>query len=77
MKLTQHYDSKINPKYDTHDAIEVKYIAKIPKDYWDWMGVPITFLIHYNKNQFEIDKDVRPNIKGKALFRRILIRRKK
>lgn len=48
------YNEKDNPKYDNYDAIEVSRVKEIPKDYYDVMGVPITFLNKYNPNQFEI-----------------------
>lgn len=41
-------------KYDNLDALEVPYVDSIPADYTGIMGVPITFLERYNKNQFEI-----------------------
>ena len=41
-------------KYDNYDAINVNRVANIPKDYYDVMGVPITFISQYNPNQFEI-----------------------
>ena len=54
----------------------------IPKDYYNIMGVPITFLDKHNQNQFEIvgfrkgddGKDLR--IGGKDKFSRVLIKRK-
>lgn len=42
------------PKYDNYDAIEVRRVANIPKDYKGIMGVPITFMTKYNPEQFEI-----------------------
>ena len=48
------YNEKDNPKCDNYDAIEVSRVKEIPKDYYDVMGVPITFLNKYNPNQFEI-----------------------
>ena len=52
--FTREYNPINYPKYDNYDAIEVDKIANIPKDYYDVMGVPITFLDKYNPNQFEI-----------------------
>lgn len=52
--LTKEYNPINYPKYDNYDAIEVDRIANIPKDYYDVMGVPITFINKYNPNQFEI-----------------------
>lgn len=42
------------PAYDNYDAIEVDRVKRIPSDYHDVMGVPITFLDNYNPDQFEI-----------------------
>jgi hypothetical protein len=42
------------PKYDNYDAINVDKTADIPIDYYETMGVPITFLDKYNPEQFEI-----------------------
>lgn len=42
------------PKYSNYDAIEVSKVADIPCDYYNAMGVPITFLDCYNPEQFEI-----------------------
>ena len=52
--FTREYNPINYPTYDNYDAIEVDKIANIPKDYYDVMGVPITFLDKYNPNQFEI-----------------------
>jgi hypothetical protein len=48
------YNEKDYPKYDNYDAIEVGKVKDIPEDYDGVMGVPITFLNHYNPEQFEI-----------------------
>lgn len=42
------------PKYDNYDAIEVKKVAEIPKDYMGIMGVPITFMTYVCHEQFKI-----------------------
>lgn len=42
------------PTYDNYNAIECKRVDLIPVDYYDAIGVPITFLYKYNPNQFEI-----------------------
>ena len=86
--LTKEYNPINYPKYDNYDAIEVDRLANIPKDYYDVMGVPITFINKYNPNQFEILGDSRYHdgndmaddinfVNGKQKYRRILIRRKK
>ncbi len=56
LPLTKNYkgNEQKYPKYDNYDAIEVSKITDIPKDYYEMMGVPITFLAKYNPDQFEI-----------------------
>ena len=41
-------------RYENFDAIEVPYVDAIPGDYAGIMGVPRSFLEHYNPEQFEI-----------------------
>lgn len=48
------YDPKKFVKYDNYDAIEVARYKDIPSDYDGVMGVPVTFLEHYNPDHFEI-----------------------
>ncbi len=60
MPLFRNYDPKSYPKYDNYDAIDVAKTADIPCDYFESIGVPITFLTKFNPEQFEllgIDKD--------------------
>jgi Adenine-specific methyltransferase EcoRI len=67
--LYKKYSSTEYPKYDNYDAIEVGKTAEIPEDYYDAMGVPITFLDKYNPDQFEIlgitDRDNNSGLKTK------------
>ena len=81
------------PKYDhfrqisglDEDAIEVKYVKKIPKDYYGYMGVPISFFGKYNPKQFELIQldhygplgNQDNVVNGKQKYRRIYVRRKK
>ena len=44
------------PKYDNYDAINVDKTADIPCDYFEDMGVPITYLDKHNPEQFEVVK---------------------
>ena len=87
--LYKKYDPETYPKYDNCDAIEVSKVNDIPLDYKGVMGVPITFMNKYNPEQFEIlgldDHTLvypnwrgrGPDLNGKAIYRRILIRHKK
>ena len=42
------------PHYANYDAIEVSRISDIPCDYYEEIGVPITYLDKHNPDQFEI-----------------------
>lgn len=86
--LTERYDPDKYPKYDNFDGINVQRVRDIPMDYDGIMGVPITYLKYHNDSQFEIVGEAnhgsdnefdlfKPKIKGKELFKRILIRRVK
>lgn len=52
--LYKNYSAGEYPKYENYDAIEVSKYLNIPCDYGGAMGVPVTFLEHYNPDQFEI-----------------------
>lgn len=52
--LVKKYDPDLYPKYDNYDAIEVGSVVDIPMDYYDVMGVPISFLGKLNPAQFDI-----------------------
>ena len=42
------------PRYANYDAIEVSKVSDIPCDYFEEVGVPITYLDKHNPDQFEI-----------------------
>ena len=52
--LYKKYTEEIYDTFDNYDAINVDKVADIPCDYYENMGVPITFLDKYNPSQFEI-----------------------
>jgi len=52
--LWRKYSPEEYPKYDNYDAINVDVTSNIPENYFEQMGVPITFLDKYNPEQFEI-----------------------
>ena len=52
--LYKKYNEKDYPKYDNYDAINVDKVKDIPMDYFETIGVPITFLDKFNPEQFEI-----------------------
>lgn len=84
--LWKKYNTDEYPKYDNYDAIEVKKTDWIPEDYFDEMGVPITFMDKYCPEQFDIikfrkgndNKDLVYTINGKTVqpYFRIIIKRK-
>ncbi|MBR7132814.1 MAG: adenine-specific methyltransferase EcoRI family protein [Clostridia bacterium] len=84
IKFSKHKEIKEQgyQKYDNCDAIEVPFTDAIPCDYDGVMGVPISFLLKYCPEQFEIikfrkgddEKDL--SVNGKCPYFRILIRRR-
>ena len=76
LNLCKKYNPTDYPKYDNYDAINVDKVSDIPEDYFGVMGVPITFLDKYNPDQFEIIGILRPKLRGKDIYARILIKRK-
>ena len=85
--LFKTYDESYYPKFDTYDAINVNEYVEIPKDYYGVIGVPMTFLGHYNPSQFEIVGKLNHNrpasydygksiVNGKEIYARLLIRRR-
>ena len=48
------YTQEEYPKFDNYDAINVNKLEDIPMDYDGLMGVPITIMMKYNPNQFEV-----------------------
>lgn len=74
-------------KYDNYDAININYYKDIPDNYYDEMGVPISFLKIINLNQFFITGHMSstkktnynkayPYVNKKKKFARVLIKRK-
>ncbi|MBQ3657330.1 MAG: adenine-specific methyltransferase EcoRI family protein [Bacteroidales bacterium] len=53
--LYKMFNAKEYPKYENYDAINVDITNEIPSDYYQTIGVPITFLDKYNPDQFEIE----------------------
>ena len=54
LKLKELYNPKKYFKFYFYNIINIDRIKNIPKDYKGAMGVPITFMDHYNEEQFEI-----------------------
>lgn len=80
--LSKTYNPIDYPKYENHEAIEVSKIKDIPYDFPGVMGVPITFVLKYDPNQFEVlgmDSDnviKQPDGTLKKVFKRVFIRNK-
>ena len=64
------------PKYDNYDAINVDKTADIPCDYFEKMGVPITYLDKHNPQLFTLEDIIKPQINGKWIYRRLIIKRR-
>ena len=62
------YDQAKYPKFDNYNAIEVGKYTDIPKDYTSVMGVPISYLMHHNPEQFEIVGTTENGLCDKALW---------
>jgi hypothetical protein len=56
LDLCNHYygNEDAYPQYDNYDAINVDRVKDIPCDYYKIVGVPISFLDKWNKDQFEL-----------------------
>ena len=52
--LYKNYSNLEYKTYANFNAINVDKVTDIPVDYYGFIGVPITFLLKYNPNQFEI-----------------------
>ncbi len=72
LDLFKKYNPKEYPKYDNYDAIEVSKTSDIPVDYFECMGVPITFLSKYNPEQFEIIRFRKGNDGKDLVYTRII-----
>ena len=88
LQLDKTYNKEYYPKYDNYNAIEVSRTANIPIDYNGIMGVPISYIIKHNPQQFSIvgifnhgtDHEfdlAKPILNGRELFPRIAIKSRK
>ena len=87
--LVRKYTPEAYPKYDNYDAINVDRVDHIPADYYEPMGVPITFVDKYNPDQFVVIGMDRPLmteltgkvsrfwLNGKEMYARIIVQRKR
>ncbi len=88
LDLFRRYTPEAYPKYDTYDAIDCARTSDIPMDYDGVIGVTAAYMAYHCPEQFEIvgefnhgidgDFDLaKPTIDGKAVYKRIAIRRVK
>ena len=54
LECVMRYSPEKYPKFDIFDAINVDKHKEIPADYAGWMGVPITIIQKFNRDQFEM-----------------------
>ena len=54
LELKKHYNEIDYNRFDNYDCINIDRIEDIPSDYQDIMGVPLSFLDKWNRDQFEI-----------------------
>ena len=54
LELKRQYKEEDFRKFDNLDIINIDRIEDIPSDYQDIMGVPLSFLDSWNREQFEI-----------------------
>lgn len=77
-QLTKTYNPQDYPRYDNApEIIECSNKSKIPVDYPDKIGVPITFFYYYPELDYEVlEKRSDLVLNGKQIFTRLIIRRK-
>lgn len=65
----------IKPQFeDKTGYLIIDSVKDIPKDYNDWMLVPVTILEEIDRQQFEVRNLVNPYCKGQPKFKRIAVR---
>lgn len=61
-------DLKVIEKYDNYNALNIDKLVDIPKNYYEPIGVPITYLRKHNPKWFEILGLARPSVKKEKLY---------
>lgn len=84
--MTKHYygNEKDYPKYDNYDAINIDTVADIPCDYFEVMGVPVSYFDSHDPsavdivgNEYSLNlSKQRGYIKGKRQYSRVFIKRR-
>ena len=54
VEITRFRDPMVHRRYDDYPAIDVPRVSDIPADWGGEMGVPVTFLAHWNPEQFRV-----------------------
>lgn len=54
LPMFMQYTPDSYPRYKNYKAININKIKEIPYDYYEAMGVPVSFLKSYNPDQFQI-----------------------
>lgn len=75
LELTATYNPTDYPTYSNYQAINVNRVKDIPSDYNGLIGVPINFMIKHCSSQFKVVDTIRPILKGKAIYQRVIIER--
>lgn len=75
IELHKKYNPVDYPVYDGTNIINVNRIKDIPEDYTGVMGVPGSFVLAYNPEQFKILGVGRYKVNGKQIFMRTLIQK--
>lgn len=73
LELTATFNPTDYPTYSNYPAINVGKVKDIPSDYKGLMGVPVNFMIKHCISQFRVVDTVRPILKGKAIYQRVII----
>lgn len=53
-RFTTEYDPGKHPHYENYDAVDVSKTAEIPDNYYDVIGIALSFLKQLNYNQFDL-----------------------
>ena len=77
MEFTETYAPEKYKRYDKYpDIINIDRSRNIPKDYYGKMGVPLSFIKYFNREEFNLLGEVKGTfVEGKAKFKRLLIQR--
>lgn len=61
--------------YDDYNAINIEKSDNYPDNYYGCVGTPISFILKFDYNKFEIIDLKRPKINNKKVFSRLIIKR--